>query len=157
DSYTHFTSPIRRYPDLMVHRAIKHCLQGRSVKKFLYSENEMQLLGEQCSMTERRAEEATREVISWLKCEYMQNKVGEDYEGIVTAVTPFGIFVELDDLFIEGLVHVTALGEDYFHYDPIGQQMCGEASGVCYRLSDKLKVKVIRVNLDDKKIDFELA
>ncbi|MEK7991078.1 MAG: ribonuclease R [Thiotrichaceae bacterium] len=157
DSYTHFTSPIRRYPDLMVHRAIKHCLQGRSAKKFLYSENEMQLLGEQCSMTERRADEATREVVSWLKCEYMQNKVGEDYEGIVTAVTPFGIFVELDDLFVEGLVHVTALGDDYFHYDPIGQRMLGEASGVCYRLSDRLKVKVVRVNLDDKKIDFELA
>lgn len=157
DSYTHFTSPIRRYPDLMVHRAIKHCLQERNPKKFLYSENEMQLLGEQCSMTERRAEEATREVVSWLKCEYMQNKVGEDYEGIITAVTPFGIFVELDDLFVEGLVHVTALGEDYFHYDPIGQRMIGEASGVCYRLSDRLKVKVVRVNLDDKKIDFELA
>jgi ribonuclease R len=155
-SYTHFTSPIRRYPDLMVHRAIKHCLHGGDAQNFPYSENEMQLLGERCSMTERRADEATREVISWLKCEYMQSRIGNHYTGIITAVTSFGIFVELDDLFVEGLVHITALGDDYFHFDPIGQRLVGELSNTVFRLADRLKVRVVRVNLADRKIDFEL-
>lgn len=155
DSYTHFTSPIRRYPDLLVHRAIRHCLQGKAVEKFPYSMENMQSLGEQCSMAERRADEAVWDVLGWLKCEYMLDKIGEVYDGLVTGVTAFGLFIELNDIFVEGLVHVTSLRNDYYHFDPVGQRLTGERSGTVYRLSDKLRVKVIRVNLEDKKIDFE--
>ena len=155
--YAHFTSPIRRYPDLLVHRAIRHCLQGLPAEDFAYTNEDMELLAEHCSMTERRADEATRDAISWLKCEFMQDKVGQDYEGIITGVTAFGLFVELDGIFVDGLVHVTALGEEYYHFDPIGQRLSGEGSGKVYRLSDKLRVKVVRVDLEEKKIDFELA
>ncbi len=155
--YAHFTSPIRRYPDLLVHRAIRHCLQGLPVDEFFYTNEDMELLAEHCSMTERRADEATRDAISWLKCEFMQDKVGQEYEGIITGVTAFGLFVELDGIFVDGLVHVTALGEEYYHFDPIGQRLSGERSGIVYRLSDKLRVKVVRVDLEEKKIDFELA
>lgn len=157
EAYTHFTSPIRRYPDLLVHRAIRHCLQGQSAKEFPYTNDEMEILGEHCSTAEHRAEEATRDVISWLKCEYMQDKVGLEYDGIITGVTAFGLFVELDGIFVDGLVHVTALIEDYYHFDPIGHRLCGETSGTVYRLSDRVRVKVVRVDLEDKKIDFELA
>jgi ribonuclease R len=156
-AYTHFTSPIRRYPDLLVHRAIRHRLQGKSPKEFAYTNNEIELLAEHCSTTERRAEEATRDVISWLKCEYMQDKVGEEFDGIVSGVTAFGLFVELKDVFVDGLVHVTALTEDYYHYDPVGHRLWGEYGGIVYRLSDPLRVKVVRVDLEEKKIDFELA
>lgn len=156
-AYTHFTSPIRRYPDLLVHRAIRHCLQGQAPEEFPYTNDEMEILGEHCSMAERRAEEATRDVISWLKCEYMQDKVGLEYDGIITGVTAFGLFVELDGIFVDGLVHVTALMEDYYHFDPIGHRLCGETSGTVYRLSDRVRVKVVRVDLEEKKIDFELV
>ncbi|MDM8558890.1 ribonuclease R [Candidatus Parabeggiatoa sp. HSG14] len=156
-TYTHFTSPIRRYPDLLVHRAIHHCLKGLPADEFSYTNNEMEILGEHCSMTERRADETTRDAISMLKCEYMQNKIGQEYDGIVTGVTAFGIFVELEGVFIDGLVHVTALKEDYYHFDPIGQRLRGESSGTTYRLSDRIRVKVVRVDLEEKKIDFELA
>ncbi|OQW93915.1 MAG: ribonuclease R [Beggiatoa sp. IS2] len=156
-AYTHFTSPIRRYPDLLIHRAIKHCLQKQPVEKFPYSVNELQLLGEHCSMTERRADDATRDAISWLKCEYMQDKIGQEYDGLITGVTPFGLFVELEGVFIEGLVHVTSLQEDYYHFDPVGHRLQGELSGKIYRLSDPLRIKVVRVNLEEKKIDFELV
>jgi len=155
--YTHFTSPIRRYPDLLVHRAIRHGLRELSPEKFSYSSHEMQLLGEQCSMTERRADEATREVVSWLKCEYMQDKVGMKFDGLVTAVTPFGLFVELDGIFVEGLVHVTTLRDDYYHFDPIGQRLQGENTGTVYRISDRLRVKVMAVHLEEKKIDFGIV
>lgn len=157
EEYAHFTSPIRRYPDLMVHRAIRHCLAGKPADKFAYSNNEMQLLAEHCSMTERRADEATRDVIAWLKCEYMQHKVGEIYNGLVTAVTSFGIFVELDGIFVEGLVHVTALRDDYYHFDPIRHRLWGESTGTVYRLADQVRVRVVRVDLEDRKIDFDLA
>jgi len=157
EQYTHFTSPIRRYPDLLVHRAIRHGLQQKAADKFYLATEQLHLLGEHCSMTERRADEATREAISWLKCEYMRDKVGEDYEGAVTGVAPFGLFVELEGIFVEGLVHVTALTNDYYHFDPIGHRLWGEYSGHVYRLSDRLRVKVVRVDLEDKKIDFELA
>ncbi|MDY6991919.1 MAG: ribonuclease R [Pseudomonadota bacterium] len=157
EQYTHFTSPIRRYPDLLVHRAIRHGLQQKTADKFYLATEQLHLLGEHCSMTERRADEATREAISWLKCEYMRDKVGEDYEGAVTGVAPFGLFVELEGIFVEGLVHVTALTNDYYHFDPIGHRLWGEHSGNVYRLSDRLRVKVVRVDLEDKKIDFELA
>ncbi len=157
DEYAHFTSPIRRYPDLMVHRAIRHCLAGKPADKFPYSDNEMHLLAENCSMTERRADEATRDAITWLKCEYMQDKVGEVYNGLVTGVTSFGIFIELDGIFVEGLVHVTALRNDYYHFDPIRHRLFGEYSGTIYRLADQVRVRVIRVDLEERKIDFELA
>jgi ribonuclease R len=156
-AYAHFTSPIRRYPDLLVHRAIKHCLQNGTAENFSYTNNEIEILAEQCSMTERRADEATRDAISWLKCEYMQDKVGLEYDGTVTGVTAFGIFVELDGVFVDGLVHVTALKEDYYHFDPVGHRLCGESNGVVYRLSDRVRVKVMRVDLEEKKIDFDLA
>jgi len=114
-------------------------------------------MGEHCSMTERRAEEATREVISRLKCEYMQDKVGETFTGLITGVTSFGLFVEIVDILTEGLVHVTALTDDYYHFDPVGRRLHGEYSGKVYRLSDSVRVKVARVDVEEKKVDFELA
>ena len=157
DTYTHFTSPIRRYPDLLIHRAIKHALQGKSLKKFPYAMSKLLTLGEHCSMTERRAEEATREVMSRLKCEYMQDKVGEIFTGLITGVTSFGFFVEIADIFTEGLVHITALTDDYYHFDPVGRRLYGEYSNKVYRLSDSVRVKVTRVDVEEKKVDFELA
>ncbi len=156
-AYAHFTSPIRRYPDLLVHRAIRHRLQGKPPEEFPYTNHEIENFAEQCSMAERRADEATRDAIGWLKCEYMRDKVGFEYEGIVTGVTAFGLFVELDGVFVDGLVHVTALAEDYYHFDPIGHRLSGESTGKVYRLSDRLRVRVVRVDVEDKKIDFELA
>lgn len=156
DAYTHFTSPIRRYPDLMVHRAIRHCLQGKSPESFYCGFPEITTLGEHCSANERRADEATRDVVSWLKCEYMQDKIGESFAGVISAVTGFGFFVELSDLYVEGLVHVTSLGQDFFKFDPTSHQLKGERSGVRYRLGDSVNVIVASVNLDDKKIDFDL-
>jgi len=155
-AYLHFTSPIRRYPDLMVHRAIYHVLANKTPEQFPYGVDEMQLLAENCSMTERRADEATREVMSRLKCEFMKNKIGKTYPGLVTAVTSFGLFVELEGVFVEGLVHVTALWNDYYHFDPIGHRLCGEMTGMVYRLADKVHVKVMRVNVEEKKIDLEI-
>lgn len=157
ETYTHFTSPIRRYPDLLVHRAIKHCLQKKSIKEFPYSFVKMISLGEHCSKTERRADDATRDVINSLKCQYMQNKVGTVFSGLITGVTSFGMFVEVTDFSVEGLIHITSLEGDYYHFDPIGRRLCGESSGKVYRLSDQVRVKLIRVNLEEKKLDFELA
>ncbi|WP_045224835.1 ribonuclease R [Methyloterricola oryzae] len=156
ESYTHFTSPIRRYPDLLVHRGIKYALEGRAPEAFGYSGSDMVLFGEHCSAAERRADEATRDVVSWLKCEYMQSKLGEEFDGVISAVTSFGFFVELTDIFVEGLVHISNLDKDYFHYDPIGHRLVGERSGVTYRLGDKVRVLVARVDLDERKMDFEL-
>jgi len=156
DAYAHFTSPIRRYPDLLVHRAIRHCLQSKSVESFVYGFPDMVILGEQCSANERRADEATRDVVSWLKCEYMMDKIGEDFSGIISAVTSFGFFVELAEIYVEGLVHISNLGQDYFHFDPTSHQLKGERTNTNFRLGDSVKVKVVRVSLDDKKIDFEL-
>ena len=157
DAYAHFTSPIRRYPDLLVHRAIRHCLQGKKVETFFYGVPDMILLGEQCSANERRADDATRDVVSWLKCEYMMDKIGEEFPGIISAVTSFGFFVELADIFVEGLVHISNLGQDYFHFDPTSHQLKGERTGMNFRLGDCVKVKVARVDLDEKKMDFELV
>ena len=114
-------------------------------------------LGEHCSANERRADDATRDVVSWLKCEYMTNKVGEEFKGIISAVTSFGFFVELTDIYVEGLVHISNLAQDYFHFDPTSHQLIGERSGIRYRLGDSVSVKVVRVDLDEKKIDFELV
>jgi len=157
EAYTHFTSPIRRYPDLMVHRAIRHCLQGKAPESFYCGFPDITTLGEHCSSNERRADEATRDVVSWLKCEYMQDKIGESFAGVISAVTSFGFFVELSDLYVEGLVHVTSLGQDFFKFDPTSHQLKGERTGVSYRLGDSVNVTVISVNLDDKKIDFDLV
>jgi ribonuclease R len=157
ENYTHFTSPIRRYPDLLVHRAIRHILAGKKPKSFTYTVENMQAFGEHCSDTERRADDATRDAVDWLKCEYMLDKVGESYTGIITSTTSFGLFVELQDIYVEGLVHVTALGNDYFHFDPVRHCLTGEHSKRIFRLGDQVKVKVVRVNLDDRKIDFELS
>jgi ribonuclease R len=156
DAYAHFTSPIRRYPDLLVHRAIRHSLRGGNASSFRYSPNDMVTLGEHCSANERRADEATRDVNSWLKCEYMMDKIGEEFTGIISAVTSFGFFVELQSIYVEGLVHIASLRQDYLLFDAASHRLYGERTGVRYRLGDSVKIKVVRVNLDDKKIDFEL-
>lgn len=155
EAYAHFTSPIRRYPDLQVHRAIRHVLQGGKSSDFPVTAAELLGLGEHCSMTERRADEAVRDAVEWLKCEFMQDKVGQVYDGIITGVTGFGLFVELRGVFVEGLVHVTSLHNDYYQFDPVGHRLRGERSGQMYRLGDRLTVRVIRVDLDERKIDFE--
>jgi len=152
EAYTHFTSPIRRYPDLIVHRAIKEKLS--KVKSTIKNISQIAM---HCSGTERKADDATRDVESWLKCYFMQDKVGQIFEGIVAGVTGFGLFVELDDIFIEGLLHVTELGSDYFTYDKQKHAMVGERSNIQYRLGDRLKVKVVRVDLETSKIDFSLV
>jgi ribonuclease R len=157
EMYTHFTSPIRRYPDLLVHRAIRHAIERKSKAKYYYGSAEMIQLGEHCSFTERRADEATRNVVAWLKCEYMQDKLGEEFTGVISAVTAFGFFVELKDIFIEGLVHVSNLDKDFFHYDPAGMSLKGERTGISYRMGDVVQVIVARVDLDERKIDLELV
>ncbi|HKJ76326.1 MAG TPA: ribonuclease R, partial [Gammaproteobacteria bacterium] len=126
DAYTHFTSPIRRYPDLVVHRALRHLLTGASPKQFDYGQEEMSAIGQHCSMTERRADDATRDAENWLKCEYMQDKVGEVFDGIITGVAGFGLFVELTGIYVEGMIHVTALNNDYYHFDPAHHRLTGE-------------------------------
>ncbi|NNF15963.1 MAG: VacB/RNase II family 3'-5' exoribonuclease, partial [Gammaproteobacteria bacterium] len=155
--YAHFTSPIRRYPDLLVHRAITHVLAGGKPAGYRYSAAQMEDLGQQCSTTERRAEEASRDVEKWLKCEFMLDKVGEEFDGIVTGVTEFGIFVELNGMLIEGLVHVTALGNDYYTFDHGRQQLVGRRSGDRYTLATAVRVRVAGVSIEDRKIDFELV
>jgi ribonuclease R len=153
-AYTHFTSPIRRYPDLIVHRALKHIIDGGQADDFNYNTAELQGLGEHCSSTERKADEATRDALDWLKCEYMQDKVGETFNGIITSVNSFGVFVELADIYVDGLVHITALDNDYYHYDPVGHRLTGERTGKVLRLGDPLAIVVAKVNLDERKIDF---
>jgi ribonuclease R len=151
DAYTHFTSPIRRYPDLIVHRAIRSKLSNKPFKL-----KDITKIAEHCSGTERTADEATRDVESWLKCYFMQDKVGQVFEGTVTGVTGFGLFIELDEVYIEGLLHVTELGNDYFTFDKSKHAMIGERTNLSYRLGDRLKVKVVRVDLETIKIDFSL-
>lgn len=156
-AYTHFTSPIRRYPDLLIHRAVGYLIDNQPIEKFTYSEDDMNRLGKHCSSTERRADEATREVVSWLKCEFMQDKLGQVFPGKISSVTGFGIFVELDDIYVEGLIHVTSLKNDYYAFDAVKHRLVGERGGHTYRLGDKMTVLVARVDLDERKIDFELA
>ena len=157
DAYAHFTSPIRRYPDLLVHRAIKHVLTKKPVSKYIYNHNDMVNFGDNCSQKERRADEATRDVNDWLKCEFMLDKVGNEYPGKITTVTGFGLFVELNDIFVEGLVHVTNLDNDYYHFDPIKHRLMGENTHKIYALGNDVVVRVARVDLDERKIDFELV
>ncbi len=172
-AYTHFTSPIRRYPDLLVHRAIRSVIrstrESRRVKRvasaeiiqkskiYPYDENAMEGFGDQCSRTERRADDATRDVVSWLKCEYLQDHVGYEFEGVISSVTSFGLFVELKDLYVEGLVHITSLPHDYYRFDPGKYRLVGERNRQIYKLGDVLRVQVSRVSLDERKIDFELV
>jgi len=154
EHYTHFTSPIRRYPDLVVHRAIKDILHGRRPAVSLEA---ARAIGAHCSLTERRADEATREVIRWLKTEYMQDRVGEEFDGIISGVTSFGVFVELNEVFVDGLVYITALGDDYFHFDPGKHRLIGERTRRVFRLGDPMRVRVVRVDLEEARIDFDLA
>jgi ribonuclease R len=154
EAYAHFTSPIRRYPDLLVHRAIKAALAHSEYRPAGATWAE---LGVHCSFTERRADDATRDVESWLKCYFMQDKVGETFGGTISGVTSFGIFVTLDDLNIDGLVHVTELGRDYFHFDPARHAMVGERTGRVFQLAGRVRVTVARVDLEATKIDFTLA
>lgn len=149
ESYTHFTSPIRRYPDLLIHRAIKAVLAGRQ-----YQPGDWHELGMHCSMTERRADEATRDVEQWLKCYYMQDKIGEEFEGTISGVTSFGLFVALDGVYVEGMVHVSELGNDYFTFDAAQHRLIGERTHKVYRLADRLRVRVARVSLETSRIDF---
>ena len=172
EGYTHFTSPIRRYPDLLVHRAIRHIIRsdintndvvrvdgaGNIPKNKIYPYDMPALLafGEQCSMSERRADDATRDVVAWLKCEFLKDRVGEEFEGTISAVTGFGVFVELANIYVEGLVHISALASDYYHFDLVKQRLVGERSGNIFQLGDSVVVQVARVSLDDKKIDLEM-
>ena len=173
EAYAHFTSPIRRYPDLLVHRAIRAAIRVRGkadhIKRvkgatalkreriYPYDIAAMVALGEQCSMTERRADDATREVDAWLKCEFLKDRIGEEFEGVIAAVTTFGVFVELSDLYIEGLMHVSALPGDYYHFDQAKQRLIGERTRQVFQLGGAVTVRVARVDLDDRKIDLELA
>ena len=172
DAYTHFTSPIRRYADLLVHRALKGLIKGPkklaqvrriehdemalSADIYPYGQQQLTDVGANLSITERRADEATRDVVNWLKCEYLLDRVGEEYTGVVSAVTGFGLFVMLDDLYVEGLIHVTGLPKDYYYHEAAQQRMIGERTGRVFRLGQRLRVIVARVNLDERKIDFEL-
>jgi ribonuclease R len=176
-AYTHFTSPIRRYADLLVHRAIRSLIRSDSQKEELlhtirrangatvltkaeiypYDTAALLQFGEQTSLTERRADDATRDVMDFLKCEYMRTHVGAEFTGVVSAVTGFGLFVQLKDLYVEGLIHVTNLNNDFYSFDPIRMRLTGERSGKSFRMGDELKILVSRVDLDDRKIDFELV
>jgi ribonuclease R len=172
-AYTHFTSPIRRYPDLLTHRAIRHIIRSRKVsnhvrrvtgmkviaKKAIYPYDlkDMVRLGEHTSMAERRADDATRDVVSWLKCEYLQDHIGDTFNGVITAVTNFGVFVELLDVYIEGLIHITSLPSDYYRYEEAHHRLVGERTRKMFCLGDELSVQVASVKLDDRKVDFELV
>lgn len=151
--YTHFTSPIRRYPDLLIHRAIRYAWTKQPVEEFHYSEKDMQAMGQHCSETERRADEATRDAETFLKCEFLSHHLGQEFNAVVGSVTNFGLFVELESLYVEGLVHITELGEDYFHYDASRHCLKGERTGKTYQIGDTLRVQVAQVNLDDRKVD----
>ena len=160
--YSHFTSPIRRYPDLIVHRIIKAILESQqndqaNIGCYSYPPAAVIELGEHCSLTERRADEATRDVADWLKCEFMQDHVGDTFTGVISTVTNFGMFVRLQELHIEGLIHISSLGQDYYQYDEKRLRLVGENTGVKYHVGDLLSVKVAAVNLDEKKIDLVLA
>lgn len=152
EAYAHFTSPIRRYPDLLVHRGIKAVLAGKR-----YEAGDWSAVGVHCSETERRADDATRDVEAWLKTYFMQDHVGEEFEGTISGVTQFGLFVTLDELYVDGLVHISDLGQDYFKFDPHKHMLSGERTGVRYQLSGRVRVKVVRVNLEQAKIDFVLV
>ena len=157
ESYAHFTSPIRRYPDLLVHRAIRHIIRGGKPGRYDYDRETMVRLGAITSAHERRAEEATRDVEAWLKCQYMIDRQGETYDGVVTGVTNFGLFVQLNEFMIDGLVHVTSLPNDYYHFDSGRRQMVGERSGRSFGLGESMRVLVHSVDMETRRIDFRPA
>ncbi|TDQ38936.1 ribonuclease R [Thiopseudomonas denitrificans] len=172
ETYTHFTSPIRRYADLLNHRAVRSVIRSKrqsehvvragagplaKAKIYPYDLPRLETIGAAISATERRADEATRDVVTWLKCEFMLERIGETYSGVVTSVTGFGLFVELNDIYVEGMVHITALPADYYHFEAVYHRLVGERSGRSYRLGDSIEVVVARVDLDERKIDFELS
>ncbi|MCK5882010.1 MAG: RNB domain-containing ribonuclease, partial [Sinobacterium sp.] len=172
DAYAHFTSPIRRYPDLLVHRAIRSILYSaqpnKNIKRidstpdnlseqyYPYSEETLVNFGEHCSMAERRADDATRDVSAYLKCEYLSHELGKSFHGTINAVTGFGFFVELDNIYVEGLVHVSNLGSEFFHYEQGMQRLIGESSRTTYQLGGRVEVIVSKVELEDRKIHLEL-
>jgi len=157
EAYAHFTSPIRRYPDLLLHRALKHHLRKRPHGQWPYSAARMAELGRECSRLERRAEDADREVDERLKCQFMQRHLGDEFDGVITGVTGFGAFVEITELGVSGLVHITALPNDYYHFDPVGRVLSGERRGLRYRLADPVRIEVVGVSVDERKIDFRIA
>lgn len=172
NAYTHFTSPIRRYPDLLVHRAIRYLIRSGADTPHAdnpgglpaiqrdhilpFSLNDMIAMGEHCSMTERRADDATRDVEQWLKCQYMEDHLGAEFDGVVSGVAAFGLFVQINNLHIDGLVHVANLDSDYYHFDDVNMALVGESSGRRFSLGDAVTVKVAGVHTDDRKIDLEL-
>ncbi|HWN07130.1 MAG TPA: ribonuclease R [Steroidobacteraceae bacterium] len=153
--YAHFTSPIRRYPDLLVHRGIRHALGGGTAASFVHSAREMEALGTECSLRERRADEAARSVVAWLKCEYMRPRIGEEFDAVVTGVTDFGLFVQLKDIQVDGLVHVTALPADYFHFHEADRTLVGARTRLRFSIGDELRVRLAKVDSAERKIDFE--
>ncbi|RKG54810.1 ribonuclease R [Acinetobacter cumulans] len=153
EAYTHFTSPIRRYPDLLLHRAIKASLTN---KKYPLSGASLDDAGQHFSATERRADEASRSVTTWLKCHYMQQHLGAEFVGTISAVAEFGLFVTLKDLYVDGMVHVSQLGDDFFVFDQSSQSLVGQNRGQSFSLGDEVRIKVAGVNLEERKIDFEL-
>jgi ribonuclease R len=157
NAYAHFTSPIRRYADLLVHRAIHHVLRQRNARGYTYTREEMQKLSEICSHRSRRAEEAERDVLERLKAYFMEQHIGDEFNGQVTGVTSFGLFVELEKNRVSGLVHITSLPNDYYHFDPVVHRLTGDRTGKVFQLAQKLRVQVMAVNLDERKIDFELV
>jgi len=157
EHYAHFTSPIRRYPDLVVHRGIRQVLQEADPQALVEWHGPFPVLGQDCSFRERRADEATRGAVAWLKCYYMQERVGEEFDGIVSGVVDFGLFVQLDGLQVDGLLHVSGLGQDYFTRDRSGYRIVGRNSGRVFKLGDRLRVRVTNVSLDERRVDFELA
>ncbi|MEO8010177.1 MAG: VacB/RNase II family 3'-5' exoribonuclease, partial [Dokdonella sp.] len=157
DAYTHFTSPIRRYPDLLVHRAIRHAISGGKGATYTYSPSQMGSMSVHCSHNERRAQEAERDVDERYKCAWMEKHVGSEFDGVVSGVTSFGLFVELSQSKITGLVHITQLPNDYYHFDPVRHMLSGERRGLKFRLGDSVRVQVLRASLEDRKIDFRLA
>lgn len=156
ENYTHFTSPIRRYPDLLVHRAIRFNLNGGKKSEYFYSEANMNEKGKHCSMTERRADEATRDAMDFLKCEFMSHRLGEVFTGRISNITNFGFFVRLDEIYIDGLVHISSLTNDYYHYNTDTFSLNGERSGYRFSVMDEVTIRVAKVNTDERKIDFEL-
>jgi ribonuclease R len=157
EAYAHFTSPIRRYPDLLVHRAIRYALAKGKPSEYTYSPSEMVGLATHCSHNERRADEAERDVDERYKCAWMEKHVGSEFDGIVSGVTSFGLFVELIESQVSGLVHITQLPNDYYHFDPVRHLLSGEKRGLKFRLGDPVRVQVLRASLEDRKIDFRLA
>jgi len=154
EEYAHFTSPIRRYPDLLVHRGIRHALAGGTAANFDHSPRAMEQLGQECSMRERRADEAARSVVAWLKCEYMRPRVGEEFDAVATGVTDFGVFVQLKQMQVDGLVHVTSLPRDYFRFHEKDRTLVGERTKLRFSIGDEMRVRLVRVDSAERKIDF---